>query len=296
MQQTKNMGLFASLMAIGVALIWGGNFAASKYALLHFPPFYVIFIRYLLVVVLLLPFARPSGLKKSQLFTLSLLTISLHFTLVFSALWLGLNIGTTVVVIQLGAPFSCLLGVIFLKDLMGPWRTFGMVVAFIGIIVVAGTPEVADNWFAFLLAIAGACAWAGSNVYLKTLGSIPVVPLLFWTGLFSLPQTLCVSLLIEHNHIALLQAAPVTAWFGIVYSAVFSTMLGYGMWYWLLRNYNVSQVTPYSLLVPIGGFSSGIIFFNEQLTLHMLIGAAITIAGVAIITIRRPKLVPAPRA
>lgn len=296
MTEEKNMGTLAVILAIVVALVWGGNFAASKYALLHFPPFYVIFIRYLFVTLLLLPFAKPIGLSKKQLFILSLLTIGLHFTLVFAALWLGLDIGTTVVVIQLGAPFSCLLGVIFLKDYLGPWRTLGMVVAFIGIIVVAGTPNVSDNWWAFVLAIAGASAWAASNVYMKTLGPVPVMPLLFWTGLFSLPQTLLVSLLIESDHLTLLQTAPWTAWTGIAYSGMVSTIVGYGVWYWLLRNYHVSQVTPYSLLVPVGGFTSGIVFFGEELTMHMLAGAAITIAGVAIITVRRPKLMPSPRA
>lgn len=280
----------AILMAIAVALCWGGNFAASKFALLHFPPFYVIFIRYLIVTILLIPFAKRMTLAPKQLFILSMLMISLHFTLVFTALWMGLDIGTTVVVIQLGAPFSCVLGTIFLNDRLGRWRTIGMAIAFMGIIVVAGTPSASANWIAFLCAMAGACAWAGSNIYMKTLGQNAIMPLLFWTAVYSLPQTLLVSLILESGHLQLIQTAPLSAWAGIAYSAIISTIVGYGLWSWLIRTYDISQVTPFSLLVPLGGFSSGIIFFHETLTIQMIIGAAITIAGVAIITIRKPRL------
>ena len=286
----KNITVFASLMAIVVALCWGFNFAASKFSLLHFPPFFVIFIRYVLVTLLLLPFARKSKFSFKQLFILSLLMITIHFTFVFSAIAMGLELSTTVIVIQMGAPFSCVLGAIFLKDMLGPWRTTGMAIAFMGVVVIAGTPAVGSNWIAFVLAIIGAMAWAGSNVYMKVLGQESIMPLLFWTGLLSLPQTLLVSLILEDNHIDLLLNVPTNAAVAILYSAIASTIIGYGLWYWLLKNFSVSQVTPYSLLTPIGGILSGVIFFQETLTNQMMVGGFITICGVAIITLRRPRL------
>ncbi len=285
-----NLSVFAMLMALTVALAWGFNFAASKFSLLHFPPFFVIFIRYVIVAVVLLPFARKIDLSWKQLCLLSLLMVTLHFTLVFTAIWLGLDLGTTVIAIQLGAPFSCIFGAIFLKDYLGPWRSFGMLVAFSGIVVIAGTPSVTGNSLAFFLTVAGAAAWAASNVYMKSLKQTAIMPLLFWTALFSLPQTLAVSLLIESDHIELLQTAPTSAWAGIIYSGLVSTILGYGLWYWLIRKYDVTQIVPFALAVPIGGFSSGIVFFGESLTSVMMIGAALTILGVAIITVRHPKL------
>lgn len=290
MNDKPAMTVTAMLLALSVALIWGFNFAASKIALQHFPPFFVIFIRYVMVVVVLLPFAQKVPVSYRQLFVLSLLMVVLHFTLVFTALWLGLDIGTTVIAIQLGAPFSCIMGAIFFKDYLGPWRSFGMLVAFGGIVTIAGTPNVLDNTPAFLCATAGAAAWAGANIYMKQLKQTSIMPLLFWTGLFSLPQTLLVSLLIESDHLALLQTAPVAAWLGVIYSGLASTILGYGLWYWLIRKYDVSQVVPFALAVPVGGFSSGILFFDETLTLRIVVGALLTLIGVAIITIRHPRL------
>jgi O-acetylserine/cysteine efflux transporter len=288
MTTPRPFNVAAGLLALVVALAWGCNYAASKHALLHFPPFFTIFIRYVIVTLLLLPFARIRPLPWHQLFIFSALMISMHFTLVFAAMWLGLDIPTTVVVTQLGAPFTCVLGAIFLKDRLGPWRTGGMSLAFLGIVVIAGTPNVADNGFAFALAVIGSMAWAGSNIYAKMVGQSPIMPLLFWTGLLSLPQTLLVSLLIESDHLLLLETVPQSAVIGICYSAIVSTIIGYGLWYYLLRTYPVSQVAPFSLLVPIGGFGSGWVFFDMVLTPEMMLGAALTIVGVAIITIRMP--------
>lgn len=282
---------FAAILAIIVALCWGFNFAASKFTVLHFPAIFTIFLRYLIVCVLLFPFVRKWILSFKQLFILTFFTITLHFTLVFSAIAYGLDLSTTVIVIQLGAPFSCILSAVFYNDKMGAWRSAGMAIAFVGVLVVAGTPNVAEHDVPFMLALAGAFAWACSNVYMKQLGQPPALALMFWTGLISLPQTLILSYLIEDiAPIVLIETAPYSAWMGLTYSAIVSTIVGYGLWYWLLVRYPVSQVTPFSLLVPIGGFASANIFFEESFTSQMLVGACVTLVGVAIITFRKPRM------
>jgi O-acetylserine/cysteine efflux transporter len=57
-----------------------------------------------------------------------------------------------------------------------------------------------------------------------------------------------------------------------------------------MRRYSVNQVMPFTLLVPVFGVLSGVVFYDDRLTLPMLIGGVGTILGVAIITIRRPKV------
>jgi O-acetylserine/cysteine efflux transporter len=185
---------------------------------------------------------------------------------------------------------SCILGAVFLKDYLGVWRTLGMGVAFAGILTIAGTPQVLDHELAFVLAVLGATAWAGSNVYMKVVEQNAIMPLLFWTGLYSLPVTLVVSLLIEGHPWELIETAPASAWIGLTYTVFFSTIAGYGLWYWLITRFSITQVTPFALLVPVGGLSSGMIFFDEEMSLRTAIGAALTIFGVAMITLRRPRL------
>ncbi|MBN67396.1 MAG: EamA family transporter [Rickettsiales bacterium] len=278
------------VLAILVALCWGGNFSASKFAVLHFPPFMTTFIRYALVALLLLPFTSKPERGWGQLWLLANLTVVMHFGLVFVAIHMGLDVSSTVVAVQLGAPFTCILGAVFLKDRLGAWRITGMAIAFVGAMVVAGTPRVEAHLFAFGLACLGALAWAITNIYMKRMGEVRILPLLAWTGLLSLPQVAVIMWIFEGNPLDYVPTAPWTAWVGIGYSAVFSTIVGYGCWYLLLRTYNVSQVAPFSLLVPVVGLLGGVYFFHEPLTNQMLAGGVLTLIGVAIINMRRPKL------
>ena len=48
---------------------------------------------------------------------------------------------------------------------------------------------------------------------------------------------------------------------------------------------------PYSLLVPVVGIGGGVLAFGDPLTQQVLLGAALTILGVGVITLRRPQLV-----
>jgi O-acetylserine/cysteine efflux transporter len=285
------MPIHAILAAILVSFCWGANFTASKFAMEFFPPFLTILIRFVGLSLLLLPFILRQKLPNlKDMLVLSLLYIGMHFAMIFFAMYMGLSVTSAIIATQLGVPFSSMLAAIFFKDYLGPWRTAGLGLAFAGVVVVAGAPDVAGHSLAFGIGIVGALGWALSNIHMKRMAPASVAATLFWPGLFAIPQMLVLSLVFEDHHLALLRNAPWTAWAGVTYSAIFSSIVGYGLWTWLLARYAVNQVVPYSLLVPVFGISCGMIFFGEKLTIELMIGALLTVAGVAIITLRRPKL------
>lgn len=285
------MPLYAILAAVVVSFCWGANFSASKFAMEYFPPFLSILIRFALLSVLLFPFVvRRKIPPLREMLVLSLLYISLHFALIFFAVYMGLSLTSTIIATQLGVPFSCMLAAIFLKDHLGPWRTFGLGLSFLGIILIAGTPDVSQHSLAFIIALIGALGWAFANIHMKRMQSTHVIDVLFWPGVFALPQMLVLTLLFEDAQLQALAQAEWSAWVGVGYSALFSSLVGYGLWTWLLARYPMSQVVPYSLLVPLFGIACSMFFFHERLTVELLIGAVMTVAGVGIITLRRPKL------
>lgn len=285
------MPLRAILAAIMVSFCWGANFTASKFAMEYFPPFMTVLIRFVGLSILLLPFVIRQKLPKlKEMLILSLLYISCHFALLFFAMYIGLSITSAIIATQLGVPFSSMLAAIFFKDYLGPWRTVGLAFAFAGVVVVAGAPDVADHSLAFGIGLVGALGWAASNIHIKRMSQATVSATLFWPGLFAIPQMLILSLLFESGQLAALQHATWTAWAGVAYSALMSSIVGYGLWAWLLARYTVNQVVPFSLLVPVFGISCAMIFFGERMTIELIVGALLTVAGVAIITLRRPKL------
>ena len=279
-------------MATLVALIWGGNFVAAKFSVAFFPPFLVSTIRFVLTSLLLVPFvARPSWAQMKNIFLVATMS-ALHFSLLFMALREGLEISSSALIGQLGVPCACLFGAIFLKDRIGIWRISGIVIAFAGMAVVAGAPNVMEHPTGFFASVASAITWGAANVLVKGVRGVSSMSLLAWMSVCTVPTLFGLSLVFEHAAWPAFAETPATAVIGIGYTVLASTLVAYGVWYFLLARHNVSQVTPFSLLTPVFGIAAGQLFFSETLTTETLLGGFVTIIGVAIIVLRRPKTIP----
>lgn len=291
MQPQHALPWYAALAATVVAICWGGNFSASKYAMMDFPPFLTILLRFVLLIAVLAPFMLRQKLPRwRDMFVLAFTNIILHFTLIFFAMNAGLNITSAIVATQLGVPFSCMLAAMVFKDYLGPWRSAGLAVAFVGVLIVAGSPNAAEHSVPFLLAVLGALAWAVANSYMKHMKPVSVRNFLFWPAVMALPMLLAMTYLFEGNHLEILHEAKTSSWLGVCYSTVFSSIVGYGLWNWLMGKYPLSQVVPFSLLAPIVGISCGVWLFGEPMSWRIIAGSALTIVGVGVIVLRRPRL------
>jgi O-acetylserine/cysteine efflux transporter len=285
------MPVFHIFLAICVAAVWGGNFVAAKYGLTYFPPFFLSSLRFIMVGIALLPFLPKVGIVQIKRIAILSFTLgTLHLAMLFYSMHLGLNIASTAILSQMGVPFACILSAIFLNDKLGKWRTGGMVIAFIGIIIVSGSPNAFDHMAGTIIALLAAFFWGVANLLMKNIGPVNIFRLLAWLSLFTAPQLLLVSYLFENGQIELLMNVPVNIAWSVAYTAFVSTIVGYGLWYYLMARYQMTQVAPFSLLVPIFSIAFGKLFFSEALPLQTLLGGAIAILGVAVIIIRRPKL------
>lgn len=288
------MPVHYALLAVVVSFFWGANFTAAKLGLEHFPPYLMLALRFAIVAAILLPIyyirTPKFGIRLRFAFEVAFVLGTAHFALVFAAIHMGIDIPTSVITVQLGVPFSCVLSAIWFNDRLGPWRSFGLMVAFTGIVLIAGTPNVVQNFGPFCMVMLGAFFWALSNVMIKKEGAVNVFEMLGWMSLLSVPQLLILSWLFESNQWELITTMPWSAGLAISFSAVFSTVVAYGLWYYLLTHCEVSRITPFNLLVPIFAIAIGQILYPVELTAQILTGGLITIAGVAIIVSRRPRL------
>ena len=71
-------------------------------------------------------------------------------------------------------------------------------------------------------------------------------------------------------------------WGAIAYMMICVSMIGYGIWYYLVPRYDVNQTMPFTLLVPMFGVASGALILDERMTWLMLAGSALTLVGVAL--------------
>ena len=269
------------LCALLVQVFWGLNFVAIKTSLDGFPPLALVALRFAMVASLILPFFRVERRVLSKLLLLSFTMGTLHFTLLVVGIS-QIDAGTAGVLIQLGVPFATILAIVLYKEKIGPWRVIGLSVAFSGAIVLAGGPTLPSPFPAFIITVA-AFAWAISNLIAKKIDNTHPLAVIGWTSFFACPQVALWSALTETGQINALLTAPATAWMGVLYSVLASSIAAYGLWYWLLQRHPVSAVVPFSLLNPVVAVTASTLALSEAITVWKVAGAVLTLSGVAII-------------
>ena len=280
-----------------VTVIWGVNFAVVKTGLNLMPAIAFVALRFAVVGLLLLPWLKWPRRRMAELVGLSVLLGVVHFSLMFTGMR-GLDVSTASIAIQLQVPFAAILAAIFFNEKLRWRRLTGMAIAFAGVVLIAGEPRLAGNLLPLFLVIAAACTWAGANIQIKHIGDdVDVLSLNGWVALLAAPQLALLSWAVEDGQLAAIAAADWRLWASIAFQALLVTIFGYAVWYQMMRRFSVNQVMPFTLLVPLFGVLSGVVFFDDRLTWLMILGGACTILGVAIITIRRPRVIaPSTRA
>ncbi|MBM4219805.1 MAG: hypothetical protein FJ171_09300 [Gammaproteobacteria bacterium] len=116
--------------------------------------------------------------------------------------------------------------------------------AFAGVVAVGYSPGVLDAWPGFLLIVAAAFVGAVGLVAIKRVREPEPLELQAWPAWGSLPLLLLLSLMLEDDQIASLQAADVTGWSALLYSAVLASLVAHTGYFALIRRYPVSSVAP----------------------------------------------------
>ena len=285
------MRLHHIAMALCVMLIWGVNFAVAKVTVAEMPPLFVNAIRFGLVALLLVPVVKVPRDQLKDILILATIMAPFHFGLMFIGLT-GTDAAAAAIAMQLSVPFAALMASIYFCDRLGRQRIIGMVIAFAGVVILAGEPRMDGELFLLGLIVLSAAMWGVGNIQIKRIGDINPFALSAWMALFAAPELLVLSLFVEQGQIEALTSAGWKAWGGILYMAVLVAIISYAMWYHLLKTYAVNQVVPFSLLGPVFGVAAGILLLGEAATWQKLLGGAITIAGVAMITLYRPPPPP----
>ena len=280
-----------SLRDLGIVLlimvIWGLNYPVAKIGVTHVPPMMMIAVRFALVAALVLPFVPPPWGHMRRIFYLSVMIGTLHFAPNFTGLKY-VDSGVGAILNQLSVPFSALLAAIFFHDRLGWRRLLGMALAFAGVAVLVGEPKRSTDLLGAFLMMAASLAWAISTVQTKFLKEVHPLSLVGWMTLMATPQILVLSLLIEERPVEAALTMGWNGWWPILYMAIFVSIVSHSLWYRLVHRYPINVTAPFALLTPVFGVLFGVLILHEALTWWMLAGSLITLAGVTIITIRRP--------
>ncbi len=276
------------LLVLLVCLVWAVGFLTSAHALREVPPFLFTAIRAGFVVALLAAFMRvPPRSQWIRLFVVAMLSGVLYFGTSFLALKLAGNLSSPAIVNQAYVPMAVLLAWWFLGEGFG-WRTgAGIALSFAGVLVLGFDPMVLERPMALWVMLTSSLVMATSTVLMRGLKNVSIVDFQGWVALLSLLPLLAISALFEPDGFARLRGASWIGWGGAVYAAVFASLVGHGVLYWLVQRHPVALVMPYLLLMPVIAVMLGIAFWGDRPGTALWAGGAMILVGVLIVSLRR---------
>lgn len=276
---------------IVINLIWGANLISSKVGVGQFPPIFFTALRFGSVALLLLPFLRVHRGQMRCLLIAAALTGPMAFALLFSGMYLVKDASMVAIASQMGVPFSTLLSVWLLGETIRWRRRLGIVLAFGGIMIIGFDARVFEYWPGLMLVVASCFVSALGLIFLKRTQGIRALELQAWVAVVGGPVLMLLSLAMESNQWNVLQTADWRGWGALAFTTIMSSLVAHTGWYFLVNRYPVTSLSPLTLLSPLFGVFFGVTLLHDHLTSRMLLGGAVTLAGVFIVLLRERRLI-----
>jgi len=277
------------LIAISVPILLGFGFVIAKPAMEYFPPYLLMGMRFTIpALILVWWFPIPKGLFL-DLFKVSFIGSTLQYGLTYN----GLNIidaSSAVLLVQLEVPFGILIAFFLLKEIPKIKNIVGLIIAFFGVFILTGAPNLEGKYFGVLLTLSGAFTWSLGAVMAKSLSKkIGAFALMTWLCVFSGPLLILISSVVNGNPIQYILSANFYSWLTVIYLGFFMQPIAYGAWYYVLRKYPVNKVMPVLLLLPMTGFITAIFLLGEEPPKQVFLGGVIIVFGVGMILFGKSK-------
>ncbi len=277
------MTLRHALLALLVVVIWGANFVVIDAGQQDVPPLLFLALRFLVVCFPAVFFLKPPDIGWRQLLLVGGFLSLGQFALLYLALALGMPPGLASLLLQTQAMFSLAVAAVVLRERPTPRQLLGVAVGMVGLAVVVVGHAQAAPWLPLVVTLGAALAWAIGNVLARRAQASSGLSLVVWSGLVVPVPAFALSLAIDTPPVVW-DALRGLSWVAIgstVYTAVFASLIGYGIWNSLLARYPTSAVVPFTLLVPVVGILSAWLVQHEIPSATEFVGGVIMLAGLA---------------
>ena len=276
-------------IALITPILLGFGFAIAKPAMDQFPPFLLMGLRFTIAALILVWwFPIPKGFLKN-IFLVSLVGGTLTYGLVYAG-FNRVDASSATLIIQTEVPFGVIIAYFLLKERTEIKNIIGMVIAFIGLYILLGAPNLEGKFIGVILLLTGAFAWSLGMVMAKPISNkIGGLVLVAWISLFSGPMLLIGSFIFDSNTINYFFSATLEGWLIVFYLSVIMQPIAYGAWYYVLGRNPVQKVLPVMLLFPVTSLATAIFLLGEKPSSQLIFGGIIILLGVSMILFTKKK-------
>ena len=279
-----------TLIASLVPIFLGFGFVIAKPAMEHFPPILLMGLRFTFAAsILIWWFPIPRGYLK-QIFIASLIANTLQYSVTYTGLNL-IDASAAVLLVQTEVPFGVLFAYFMLKEKPTIRSLIGITIAFVGVYILTGSPNLEGKFLGIFLTILGSAIWALGQVLVKPLSKeIAPLTLVAWLAIFSGPILIFLSAILDGNTINYIKSANLNSWVIVFYLGFFMQPVTYGCFYYVLKNNPLYKVLPIVTMgIPLTGLLAAILLLGEKPTTELYLGGFIILIGVILIVYTKQK-------
>lgn len=279
-------------IALALIVVWGTNFTVQKLIFPILTPAGFLFARFLLMplcaaVWMLYRYGvdwPPIDRRDfGQLVKLAVIGHVLHVGLVTYGIDLSTAFSSSLI-LACGPMFTLILLRLTGVERLARSQVAGVALACVGVLVFLSDKLLAERWRAGtgdLILLVAAFFFSYYTVAAKPLimrlGGAPVMA---YTTLIASP--LLVALSWRSGIEVAWQSLAWEVWAGIVWGVLVSAFIGWIVWGWVNAVRGVARSAPLMYLMPMVAGAVSWYFIGEAMTLNKLIGAVITLVGVAL--------------
>lgn len=289
--------LKAYSLLIVLSIIWGIAFVAIKAVEPVLDPVNLTLLRWLIAsagFLVIAPFLGRSKTKFERADLPRLIgvsfanVVSYHLTLNYSER--TISAGLAGLIVALGPVFIFILSWIFLNERHG--RNFVLIVllAFSGAVILSIDSlftGIANSFYGILEAVGTALSYAVFAVFSKPLvQKYGPRPFTIWAGLIG---TVMLLPLLSSSFVSQVSHLPLIDWLSMLYLSLLSTVIGYMMFYTLVRRGAVSRLSIQLYLIPVISVIGGILILGETITVFTVIGGLILLSAVGLSSTKKNR-------
>jgi drug/metabolite transporter (DMT)-like permease len=287
--------IFPYLEAGFAATVWGASFIATKVALKDVSPITIVWMRFAMGVVILgvavalrKQFAMPKKNEWGYFALLGFLGITFHQWLQSNGLKTS-EASTTAWIVATTPVFMALLGWLILKERLNGIKTIGILLAFVGVLLVVSDGNLASisigkfgapgdililisslNW-----AIFSALSRRGLKTYSASL-------MIFFVMLLGWIFTSVV--FIGGGNYAEIPKLSFNGWLGVTFLGVFCSGLAYIAWYDALQALSTANTGVFLYIEPLIAMVVAFFVLGEPITVASLLGGGVILFGVWLVS------------
>ena len=276
-------------------VIWGVSWSSAKVMASYGDPLSIAYIRFLIVVVSLVPVIKLMKLdfKMPRNSILHVLTAGFFLGCYSLAFFSGLKVGTAgaggVIVTVLNPIMAFLIGTIVSRNIPSRKELAGLLIGVFGGAILL---HLWDDWHYIMndgnyLFVLGAFLWAlMSKVTSKAKAFGHPFVFNFWMHVFVI---ILLTALIDFGALKqVFASADSVFWWNMFYFGTVNSTIATGCYLYATSEIGAEQASSYVFIVPLGAVLSTWLFLDESIELHTVIGGLLGLLAVFVIN-KKPR-------